>query len=134
MSLTRDDLNQIRGIVREIVKNEVEKLAIATAKGFEEVHNKLGAHDQRFDNHDKRFDSIDKRLDSHDKRFDAVDSSHRHVMARLDTIEHDIADLRLMRKELREIRTILDEVVTRREFEKLEKRVGQIERQLGFAK
>lgn len=56
------------------------------------------------------------------------------ILARLDLIETDLSNLRNLHKEIRMIRELLDEIVTRQEFEKLEKRLLRVEQHLGLAK
>ena len=128
--MDKKDLKEIRGVVSQ----EIDKFAVIVAKGFDSIQDKLEEHDKRFDEHDKRFESIDKRFDEHDKRFDANDSSHRNINARLDLIETDLAALKDLPEEIRSIRRVLDEVITRAEFNKLEKRLLKVEQQLGLAK
>lgn len=95
MALTKKDLSQIKDIVhdevrtsaestRKEIKTTVEKavedLAIIVNKGFSHV--------------EERFEKIDKRFEGVDKRFDRLEGEMTHVSARLDTIEHDVADIR----------------------------------------
>ena len=80
---------------------------------------------------DAQFGLVFKRLDEHDKRFDSHDNHFRQINTRLDVIEIDLADVR---KELISIRQALDEIVTHREFDSLEKRVTRLERQLNLKK
>ncbi len=96
MSLTKKDIGQIKGIVRD----EVENLARIVAKGFEQV--------------DKRFEQVDKR-------FEKIDGHLMHIDARLDTIEHDVVDIR-------------GYVVHRNEFEEALARIAALEKKMGVRK
>ncbi len=63
VSLSTEDLDKIRLIVNDVVKEEIAN-SETRIKDYVNV---------RFDSVDKRFDSVDKRFDSVDKRFDSVD-------------------------------------------------------------
>lgn len=92
MALTKKDLSQVKGIVRD----EVGNLARIVARGFEQV--------------DKRFEGIDKRLELIDKRLERIDAEIRHINARLDMIEHDLVDIKkhfVYRGEFEEVLTRL---------------------------
>jgi len=94
MALTKKDLSQIKGVVH----GEVENLARVVARGFE---------------------GIDKRFEQVDKRFERVDGHLLHIDARLDTIEHDITEIR-------------KHFVYRDEFEEVLSRLSVIEKKLGI--
>lgn len=112
-------------------KNDIKQIKAIVDESFNQLSIMIG---NAFDHVDKRFNHIEKRLDTHDKRFDQHDQQFRNINARLDLIEIDLSNLRNLHKEVREIRELLDEVVTRSEFTKLEKRLARVERHLGFAK
>src|SRR3989338_7831449 len=94
MALTKKDLSQIKGGVH----GEIENLARVVARGFE---------------------GIDKRFEQVDKRFERVDGHLLHIDARLDTIEHDITEIR-------------KHFVYRDEFEEVLSRLSVIEKKLGI--
>ena len=131
MSLTKQNLKSIKGIVTEevtkVVNKEVEGLAIAVARGFQDVHKK-------FDQIDKRFEQVDKRFEHVDKRFDSNDASHRNINARLDLIETDLSSLRNLLSEVKEIRRLLDNHTRKEDLEKLGKRLLRVEKHLGLVK
>ncbi len=120
MSLTKQDIGEIKTVVNDVVENKIDKFAIVVARGFEEVQEKLKEHD-------KRFDAVDKH-------FDKNDSAHRSINARLDLIETDLSNIRNLQNEVRHIRDLLSVVTTRTEFSKLEARLIKVERHLGIAK
>lgn len=113
MTFAESDLSQLKEFIEEAVENGLDGFGSIVAKGFE--------------GNDRQFQRVFKRLDQND-------AAHRRFDARLDVIEHDITDLREMRNEILEIRALLEEVVTRKEFEKLEKRLNRVEQQLGLVK
>lgn len=76
MPLTKQDVSQIKGIVR----GEIESLARIVARGFKQV--------------DKRFEQVDKRFEQVDRRLEHIDRHLKHIDARLDTLEHDVAEIR----------------------------------------
>ncbi|MFO0702715.1 MAG: hypothetical protein U0514_02460 [Candidatus Andersenbacteria bacterium] len=78
---------------------EVEQFARFAKTGFDEVSDKLHEHDRRFTGVENRLGGIERRLDGHDRRFDAITDS------------------------LDEIKLLLKRVVTRREHERLKKKV-----------
>ncbi|KKP89076.1 MAG: hypothetical protein UR93_C0003G0013 [Berkelbacteria bacterium GW2011_GWA2_35_9] len=120
MSLTKQDLKDIKGIVKETVSTEIDSFAIVVAKGFDEVHSKLREHD-------KRFEKIDER-------FDQNDSAHRSINARLDLIETDLSSLRSLHNEVKEIRVLLENTPSKEEFRLLNKRLFRVEKHLGLVK
>jgi len=73
-NLTKDDLKEIRSIVKEEVKAEVGALEKKMDAKFEAVDKRFEAVDKRFEmlqhNMDKRFEQMDKRFEQMDKRFD----------------------------------------------------------------
>lgn len=101
MALTKKDLSQIKGVVH----GEVENLARIVARGFEGI--------------EKRFEQADKRFEQVDKRFERLDGHLLHIDARLDTIEHDITEIR-------------KHFVYRDEFEEVLSRLSVIEKKLGI--
>ena len=117
MTLTREDLGEIKrvviGIVDSKVDSKIEELALMIAKGFEGVH-------KQFELIDKRFQEIDKNFEAIDKRFDIIESRLDHMDARLAMLERDVA-------EIRQRLSMRDEV-----FEDLLMRVQVIEKQLGI--
>jgi len=138
MSLTKQNLKSIKGIVTEevtkVVNKEVEGLAIAVARGFQDVHKKFDQIDKRFEQVDKRFEQVDKRFEHVDKRFDSNDASHRNINARLDLIETDLSSLRNLLSEVKEIRRLLDNHTRKEDLEKLGKRLLRVEKHLGLVK
>lgn len=113
MSLTKQDIKEIKTTVDSVVENKIDKFAIVVAKGFEEISGKQKEHD---------------------KRFDQNDLTHRNISTRLDLIETDLSNTRNLYNEVRQIRELLEEVVTRIEFNKLESRLFKVERHLGIVK
>ncbi len=124
MTLTREDLGEIKrvviGIVDSKVDSKIEELALMIAKGFEGVHKQFELIDKRFQEIDKRFQEIDKNFEAIDKRFDIIESRLDHMDARLAMLERDVA-------EIRQRLSMRDEV-----FEDLLMRVQVIEKQLGI--
>lgn len=78
MSLNKNDLKQIKGIVKEVaigtikpmmkevVLEVMEPMMIATQKEFDGINDK-------FDKVDERFDKVDEKLAEHDSRFTALE-------------------------------------------------------------
>lgn len=133
MSLTKEDLSAIK----EIVSDDFNMLAEITSNTFDVMEKRFAKMDVRFDAVDKRFDAVDKRFDAVDKRFVAVDkrfdsndASHRNISAHLDLIETDLSSLRSLHTEVREIRRMLENAVTRQEFKAFEIRLVRVEKQL----
>jgi flagellar biosynthesis/type III secretory pathway protein FliH len=62
------------------VDAKIDKLAEAVAAGFAETHQKMATKEEM----NKRFDSVEQRLDR-------IEKSHGY---RLETLEHDVADLK----------------------------------------
>ena len=65
--------------LEEFIEEQIDKLAISTAKGFESV-------DERFNKVDERFESMEKRFDEIDKRFDGIDGKIEGVNKRIDDL------------------------------------------------
>ena len=65
VSLTSEDLDKIRLIVNDVVKEEI---AASEARMKDYVNIRFDSVDKRFDSVDKRFDSVEKEILSVDKR------------------------------------------------------------------
>jgi len=89
--------------------------------------------EKRFEQIDQRFEQIDQRFEQIDQRFEQIESRLRHIEARLDMLETDVAFLRSMRKDLELTNQLLDQMVTKKDLEKIEKRVKRLERKVGIA-
>jgi len=115
MSLTKEDLSQIKQIVdttvHSVVGREIEGIARIVAKGF------LGVNKQ-FELVDKRFKEIDKRFEEIDKRFDIIEMRLERMDARLDLLERDVAEIR---KNVVS-RDTIEDIIARLEF--VEKKMG----------
>ncbi len=98
MALTKKDLSQIKGVVHEEVEKAVETLAVVINKSF---------------------NAVQKQIELLDKKIEQINVEIRHINARLDTIEHDIADIR-------------KHFVYRDEFENVLARLSAIEKKLGL--
>lgn len=105
MPLTKKDLSQIKGAVHEEVEAAVDTLARIVNKSF------LGV--------EKHLDLIDKRIELLEQRIAKIEVELRHVNARLDTIEHDISDIK-------------KHFVYRDEFDDVLSRLSTVERKLGI--
>ncbi len=98
MPLTKKDLVQIKGVVHGEVERAVETLAVIVNKSF-------GA--------------VQKQIELLDKKIELIDGELKHVNARLNTIEHDLADIR-------------KHFVYRDEFENVLARLVAVERKIGI--
>ena len=98
MALTKKDLSQIKGVVHEEVEKAVETLAVIINKSFNVVR---------------------KQIELLDKKIEQINAEIRHINARLDTIEHDITEIR-------------KRLVYRDEFEEVLMRISAIEKKLGL--
>lgn len=96
--LTKKDLSQIKGVMHEEVEVAVETLARVVNKAFQ---------------------GVEKHLELIDRQIAKIDGEIRHVNARLDIIEHDIADIR-------------KHFVYRDEFEDVVARLSMVEKKLGI--
>ncbi|OIP05617.1 hypothetical protein AUK14_01410 [Candidatus Berkelbacteria bacterium CG2_30_39_44] len=107
-----------------------DELAYIVSDGF----SMMGARfEKRFEQIDQRFEQIDQRFEQIDQRFEQIESRLRHIEARLDMLETDVAFLRSMRKDLELTNQLLDQMVTKKDLEKIEKRVKRLERKVGIA-
>lgn len=119
MSLTKQDIK----IIKTTISDEIESLAIITSKTFDSMEKGFR---EEHEYNQKQFENIDKR-------FDANDSAHRSMNARLDLIETDLSHLRSLHAEVREIRRMLENAVTRHEFKVFEKRLVRVEKHLNLS-
>jgi len=107
-----------------------DELAYIVSDGF----SMMGARfEKRFEQIDQRFEQIDQRFEQIDQRYEQIESRLRHIEARLDMLETDVAFLRSMRKDLELTNQLLDQMVTKKDLEKIEKRVKRLERKVGIA-
>jgi len=74
------------------------------------VSEQVAANTEKLGGHDQRFDNIETKLDSHDQRFDRID----------DTLETIKLDMEIIKNDLKQ-------KVGRDEFVVLEKRVSMLE-------
>lgn len=108
MALTQKDVSKIKGMMR----GETEYLARLVARGFESV-------DKRFEQIDKRFEQIDKRFEQIDRQISRINEHLVRIDARLDMLEHDVADIR-------------KHFIYRDEFEDALARLRLVEKKLGI--
>ena len=102
MSLTKQDLQSIKGIVTEevtcVVREEVESLAVMVNKTFNTM-------EKRFNHIDKRFDKIEHRLGNIESDIRQIKSDINNINERLtrlekrtleddDVLSHEVIDLR----------------------------------------
>ena len=111
MALTKQDLQDIKGVVSEVVQPQFEQLeARLNGKITSEIESLAGSTQRQFMSFEERFAAIDKRFAVIDKRFDGIDR-------RLDTMHVDIRDIQFR----------LSETVHRSEFSGLVQRVEKLE-------
>ncbi|MEW6102567.1 MAG: hypothetical protein AB1630_01915 [bacterium] len=67
--LSKNDIEEIRKIVREEVQREVGALRQEMNLKFEAQEQRFEAIDQRFEAVDQRFEALDQRFEEIDKRF-----------------------------------------------------------------
>lgn len=89
MPLTNDDLKKIEGVMHkvatEVSDKQTEELAVAVAKGFEEVHEKF---DAQWKYMDSRFTKIDATLYEHsnqDRKTRETLADHTKRLERIET-------------------------------------------------
>ncbi|NCN24519.1 hypothetical protein GW918_00305 [Candidatus Berkelbacteria bacterium] len=116
-----------------IVSDGFSMMGARFEKRFEQIDQRFEQIDQRFEQIDQRFEQIDQRFEQIDQRFEQIESRLRHIEARLDMLETDVAFLRSMRKDLELTNQLLDQMVTKKDLEKIEKRVKRLERKVGIA-
>ena len=75
------------GFKKTATKDELENLALITAKGFASV-------DERFERVDERFEKMDERFDKMDERFDKLEFMVGGHGRRLDKTEDNIRILK----------------------------------------
>jgi len=98
MPLTKKELAQIKGVVHDEVNRSVETLATVINKAFGTVH---------------------KQIELLDKRVELIEREIQHVNARLNAIEHDVAEIR-------------KHFVYRDEFEDVLTRLKAVEKKVGL--
>ena len=103
----------------EKIEQQIEKLAIAVANGFEQQERRFDAIFEQFRDVDERFKVVDERFDEMGARFDNLEH-------RLSGLREDVLEVRLAVKELREISISLDEQA------ELRRRLVRVEDHLGL--
>ena len=83
--MEKNDLKQIRNIVKEEIKEEVEGLAQIVAKGFEQV--------------DKRFDNIEIRLSNLEDEVRQMRAEIKQIWNKLEEIEQKVEKISKIAKE-----------------------------------
>lgn len=89
MSLTKEDVQIIKGIV-----NDSQKETIGTLSDV--INDFVSMADKRFTAVDKRFDGIDQRLDGIDRRFDKVEVGIRDIKKGVKDVQADLSDALLL--------------------------------------
>ena len=93
-----------------------EHLAVMVKRGFDDVTNRMT---RGFQEVDKKFEGVDKKFDSMGKKLDVVDGRLLHLEASMNTLEHDVAEIRR-------------HFVYHDEFEEALNRIMTIEKRLGI--
>lgn len=66
------------------IEKQIEELALAVAKGFEEVHQKI---DGLYSEMDRRFEEMNRRFEQIEYRLDVIDGRILGTTNRLDILE-----------------------------------------------
>jgi septal ring factor EnvC (AmiA/AmiB activator) len=123
--ITNEDLAKNINTVASSVKDltaTVEKLAIMTAHGFEQVNKRFEQVDRRFEQVNKRFEQVDKRFETIDRHLELIDDDIRIVKA-------DVHDIKMTLGPLSQVVALQD-----KERRDLEARVLRLERKTGIVK
>ena len=139
--VTKDDLVENNKSLEKIIDEKVDKLAILTKQGFDELENKLDKHDEKVDNlaimTKQGFDELEKKL-------------KKHIVDQVDPINQEIKEIKYRlnsaEKELIAIKARLDQLIKTEEndiqentkhvsmltklFEKLEQEVIEIKEKI----
>ncbi len=106
MSLTKDDLKAIKGIVDTSVNTAVDALALQTAQGFAEVHGKIDTVEKRLDKKvddvelrlGRRIDGVEERLSAKiqevDDKLSVKDLKLENTVQRVDELESAVSRLK----------------------------------------
>ncbi len=76
----------VEKLIKDLGKNltnEIEGLALATKRGFDEVHKRFEQVDRRFDGIDTRLDRIEGHMFGHGNRLDNLEDKMRVVYSKL---------------------------------------------------
>jgi len=92
MSLTKQDLNQIKGVVSEIVTKEVDALAVITAQGFEDVENKIDSVDRKLSERIDYNAQLSAQRDC--EHADKIDGVAKMLSGDLEPVYDDVANLK----------------------------------------
>lgn len=106
----------------------IEELAAMIARVFQDSEARFN---QKLDD---KFERLEKHQEKHDTELESVAAAVRHMSARLDILEMDCRGLPNFEQKLKDIKEILDAVVSRKEFTKLERRVVAFEQKLAALK
>jgi len=87
--MEQQDLQQIK----QVIKEEVDGLALITKKGFDEVAERFDNLEGRFDNLEGRFDNLEGRFDNLEGRFDNLEGRFDNLEGRFDNLEGKVVNL-----------------------------------------
>ena len=97
--LSKEDVQQIKEVVKEIVGESVDKINTR----FDKVDEKLAEHDEKFEAISHSFDVHESKLSGMDNRLDSIQEDVYHVKYTLGDIQTDakIDRMRTVRLEQR---------------------------------
>lgn len=106
MTLTKQDISSIKGVVRQEVGEAVDTLARIVNKGFENTASK------------NEFKNLEIKIDNLETKVDQLQLRIAHLDARTATIERDTAEIR-------------KQIISHNTFDDIVGRVAYLERKLG---
>ncbi len=78
--------------IEKRLQKSIENLAMATKKGFDEVHLKFDVMENRFDVLEKRFDTLEGRFDVLEGRFDILEGRFNVLDGRFDILQETVSE------------------------------------------
>ncbi len=101
-----------------------DKMFELMTKMYSEMTSKFETMDKRFETMDKRFDSMDKRFDSMDSKIDSVKNDVIRLENKFDNESRALFDgYKQTYEEVKEIRSIVNDLSVRMEKQEVEIRV-----------
>jgi uncharacterized coiled-coil DUF342 family protein len=90
MTLTKDDLLAIKGIVDDAIDDS----KLQTAAGFAEVHEKFAEVHEKFAEVHEKFAEVHEKFDKVDQKFAEIDEKFDKAYDRLDNLSHDLQEVK----------------------------------------
>ena len=90
--MDKNDLKEIKEVVKSVVNKEIDRFAVIVAQGFAGVDKRFDGIDSKLAEHDKKFAEHDKKFAEHDGRFERIESKLDYQNQKMDEHYRQLSD------------------------------------------